>query len=307
MWHDTLSINLIVHYRVEGCGAARPGLWGRVQQCADCRSVLTIQPDERRLRREFVYLAVLLDAYSRRCIGWALGRTLEAELTLEALRRALARREVRPGLVHHSDRGVQYAAGDYTALLAQHGIVISMSRKASPNDNALAESFIKTLKIRRSLFVRVRGLRRSAAAHREVYRARLQRKAFALGVGLPAAGRIRTPARRVIAGWSCGGMSFLRHEEIYRSDGLGLCWSGAQSGQLQAPTHRFDEFPAGYSSAGCSPAEPASASPAGREFTMRTAPQPSIFERMGTTCLAGCLNSGVHRGELPSHGVEDQA
>ena len=108
--------------------------------------MLTIQPDERRLRREIVYLAVLLDAYSRRCIGWALGRTLEAELTLEALRRALARREVRPGLVHHSDRGVQYAAGDYTALLAQHGIVISMSRKASPNDNALAESFIKTLK-----------------------------------------------------------------------------------------------------------------------------------------------------------------
>ena len=144
MWHDTFSIYLIVDYRVEGYGTALSVR--RVQQCADCRSVLTIQPDERRLRREFVYLAVLLDAYSRRCIGWALGRPLEAELTLEALRRALARREVRPGLVHHSDRGVQYAAGDYTALLAQHGIVISMSRKASPNDNALAESFIKTLK-----------------------------------------------------------------------------------------------------------------------------------------------------------------
>ncbi len=99
-----------------------------------------------RLRREFVYLAVLLDAYSRRCIGWSLGRTLEAELTLAALRMALAKRDVGPALVHHSDRGVQYAAGDYTALLAEHGIAISMSRKASPNDNAKAESFIKTLK-----------------------------------------------------------------------------------------------------------------------------------------------------------------
>ena len=99
-----------------------------------------------RLLREFVYLAVLLDAYARRCIGWSLGRTLEVELTLEALRMALAQRDVGPTLVHHSDRGVQYAAGDYTALLAEHGIAISMSRKASPNDNALAESFIKTLK-----------------------------------------------------------------------------------------------------------------------------------------------------------------
>ena len=99
-----------------------------------------------RLRREFVYLAVLLDAYSRRCSGWSLGCTLEAELTLGALRMALAQRARRPELVHHSDRGVQYAAGPYTALLADHGIAISMSRKASPNDNALAESFIKTLK-----------------------------------------------------------------------------------------------------------------------------------------------------------------
>ena len=99
-----------------------------------------------RLLHEFVYLAVLLDAYSRRCIGWSLGRSLEAELTLEALRMALAKRKVGPGLVHHSDRGVQYAAGQYTALLTEHGMAISMSRKASPNDNALAESFIKTLK-----------------------------------------------------------------------------------------------------------------------------------------------------------------
>lgn len=100
-----------------------------------------------RLQLEFVYLAVLLDAFSRRCIGWALQRTLEAALALEALRMALGqRRPPPPGLVHHSDRGVQYASRDYTAELQRHGIAISMSRRASPYDNAQAESFIKTLK-----------------------------------------------------------------------------------------------------------------------------------------------------------------
>jgi len=99
-----------------------------------------------RLRREFVYLAVILDAFSRRCIGWALDRTLETGLTLTALRMALAARRVHPGLVHHSDRGVQYAADAYTNRLRQHGIRISMGRKGNPYDNAKAESFFKTLK-----------------------------------------------------------------------------------------------------------------------------------------------------------------
>ncbi len=99
-----------------------------------------------RLQLEFVYLAVLLDAFSRRCLGWALRRSLEAALALEALRMALRRRRPQPGLVHHSDRGVQYASYDYTAQLQQHGIRISMSRTASPYDNAQAESFMKTLK-----------------------------------------------------------------------------------------------------------------------------------------------------------------
>ncbi len=99
-----------------------------------------------RLQVEFVCLAVLLDAFSRRCIGGALRRSLEAALVLEALRMGLTRRHPRPGLVHHSDRGVQYASRDYTALLQQHGIRISMSRLATPYDNAQAESFIKTLK-----------------------------------------------------------------------------------------------------------------------------------------------------------------
>jgi putative transposase len=99
-----------------------------------------------RLQWEFVYLAVLLDAFSRRCLGWALQRSLEAVLALEALRMALRQRRPKPGLVHHSDRGVQYASRDYTAELQQHGVRISMSRSASPYDNAQAESFMKTLK-----------------------------------------------------------------------------------------------------------------------------------------------------------------
>ena len=99
-----------------------------------------------RLRAEFVYLAVVLDAFSRRVIGWALGRSLEAGLALSALGMALRQRRPAPGLVHHSDRGVQYASLDYTALLQEHKIKISMSRKGNPYDNAACESFMKTLK-----------------------------------------------------------------------------------------------------------------------------------------------------------------
>ena len=99
-----------------------------------------------RLRAEFVYLAVVLDAFSRRVIGWALGRSLEAGLALSALAMALRQRRPALGLVHHSDRGVQYASLDYTALLQEHKIQISMSRKGNPYDNAACESFMKTLK-----------------------------------------------------------------------------------------------------------------------------------------------------------------
>ena len=99
-----------------------------------------------RLETEFIYLAVVLDAYSRRVIGWALGRTLEDDLTIAALRMALLLRSPGPGLVHHSDRGVQYASYAYTEILKQHQIRISMSRKGNPYDNAACESFMKTLK-----------------------------------------------------------------------------------------------------------------------------------------------------------------
>ena len=99
-----------------------------------------------RLREEFVFLAVILDAFSRRVIGWALDRNMEDELTLSALRMAIKQRGIQPGLVHHSDRGSQYASNDYTDLLKANGIQISMSRKGNPWDNAACESFMKTLK-----------------------------------------------------------------------------------------------------------------------------------------------------------------
>ena len=100
-----------------------------------------------RLRNEFIYLAVVLDAYSRRVIGWDLGRTLQAELATRALQMALSQRSWKAErLIHHSDRGVQYASTDYTDLLEQNEIQISMSRRGNPYDNARAERFMRTLK-----------------------------------------------------------------------------------------------------------------------------------------------------------------
>lgn len=120
-----------------------------------------------RLQMEFVYLAVLLDAFSRNCVGWALQRSLEAALVLEALRMALRRRCAQPGLVHHSDRGVQYASGEYTAQLAQHGVRISMSRCGNVYDNAMAESFIKTLKYEEVYRTEYRNLEEAKASIKE--------------------------------------------------------------------------------------------------------------------------------------------
>jgi putative transposase len=99
-----------------------------------------------RLPRQFVYLAVVLDAFSRRVVGWALDCHLMTELTLQALQMALDSRQVKPGLIHHSDRGLQYAATDYVSLLVKQQIRISMSRPANPYDNAKAERFMRTLK-----------------------------------------------------------------------------------------------------------------------------------------------------------------
>ena len=118
------------------------------------RSLVVARPNELwvadityvRLLRGFAYLAVILDAFSRRAVGWAVSMHIDTKLSLAALTMDLETRSIVPGLVHHSDRGVQYASSEYVALLKSKNIVISMSRKGNPYDNAMAESFMKTLK-----------------------------------------------------------------------------------------------------------------------------------------------------------------
>jgi transposase InsO family protein len=99
-----------------------------------------------RIRTSFVYLAGILDAYSRRVVGYAISAGLETSLTIEALHMALAHRHPTPGIIHHSDQGVQYASVEYVEELHRYGFSISMARRGNPYDNATMESFFKTLK-----------------------------------------------------------------------------------------------------------------------------------------------------------------
>jgi transposase InsO family protein len=99
-----------------------------------------------RLRSEFVYLAVVIDRFSRKAIGWALDRSLAARVAVAALRQAIASRQPPPGVVHHSDQGVQYASAEYNSVLTASQMMPSMSRPGNPYDNAFCESFMKTLK-----------------------------------------------------------------------------------------------------------------------------------------------------------------
>jgi transposase InsO family protein len=212
-----------------------------------------------RLLGEFVYLAVVLDAFSRKVIGWELGRTLTARLAIGALEKALAERKPPPGLVHHSDRGIQYACGDYVSLLRRYGTIPSMSRPANPYDNASCESFMKTLKreeIQARQYRNLDHLRENVAEFIEHYYNRV-RLHSALGYRPPEEFERMTCSPAEATGAS---MSFFRHREIYRSD-VGLKNEGKPAA-TGLPAHRLDESPAGYSLAGCSPAEPASASPA---------------------------------------------
>ena len=212
-----------------------------------------------RLRREFVFLAVILDAFSRKVVGWELDRTLAARLPMTALEKAIAQRKPPPGLVHHSDRGVQYACGAYVGVLRKHSMIPSLSRPANPYDNASCESFMKTLK-REEIYANeyrdLDHLRENIAAFIDNYYNRV-RLHSALGYRPPEEfEQAANPATTSLGAT----MSFFRHEEIYRSD-VGSNTEG-EPAETGSPDHRLDESPAGYSSAGCSPAEPASASPA---------------------------------------------
>jgi transposase InsO family protein len=168
-----------------------------------------------RLREQFLYLAVVLDAFSRRVVGWALDETLGTSLVVAALRQAIAERKPAAGLVHHSDRGTQYASREYIALLEAHGIEPSMSRAGRPYDNAMCESFIKTLK-REEIYTRQYRDRTDLELHiaefMEHYYNR-RRLHSALGYRSP-----QSFEQSLRPEGATAQMSFFRHEEIYRPD-----------------------------------------------------------------------------------------
>jgi transposase InsO family protein len=212
-----------------------------------------------RLHREWVFLAVILDAFSRKVIGWDLDRTLAARLPMAALEIALADRKPPQGAVHHSDRGVQYASGAYVGLLRKQGMIPSMSRPANPYDNASCESFMKTLKreeIDANEYRDLDHLRENIAEFIDNYYNRV-RLHSALGYKPPEEFEQAADPTTLPPGAT---MSFFRHEEIFRSD-VGSKAEGEPT-ETGSPDHRLDESPAGYSLAGWSPPEPASASPA---------------------------------------------
>jgi putative transposase len=219
-----------------------------------------------RLRTEFVYLAVLIDRFSRRAVGWALDRTLAARLAVAALQQAITRRHPPPGLVHHSDQGIQYACQEYAEILRAHQMIASMSRPANPYDNAACESFMKTLKQEEIYGTPYRDFD-DLSAHLEEFIENYynrQRLHSALGYRTPEEFEQNAPPTAPEMSGAAT-MSFFRHPEIYPSDGTAR--STGEGGEASSPADRLDESPAGYSSVSCSPAELTSASPAIDEGT----------------------------------------
>jgi putative transposase len=210
-----------------------------------------------RLQGEFVYLAVILDAFSRKVVGWELDRQMTCTLTKTALERALAARQPAPGLVHHSDRGVQYAAQEYIKLLEQHQIVPSMSRPANPYDNASCESFMKTLK-REEIYANDYRDLEHLRQHLEEFIDRYYNQVrlhSAIGYQPPAEfEQSLTTSHRTAA----AKLSFFRHEEHYRPDAVN---TNGSDPQVTPAIIGSDECPTGYSLVSYSPAELTSASP----------------------------------------------
>lgn len=226
-----------------------------------------------RLAQEFVYLAVVVDGFSRRAVGWALEHSLQTPLTVAALKMAVAARRPAAGLVHHSDRGIQYAAAEYAVLLTQHGITASMSRPAYPYDNAQCESFIKTLKQEEIYCHRYRDLEDLRSHLREFLEEyyNCRRLHSALGYRTPAEFEAAADGTLTTSRAACVTLSFpgmgksispMNESVVAETDSR----RKGRAGGPQAPRpHRIDESPADYSSASCSPAELASASSARRE------------------------------------------
>lgn len=175
-----------------------------------------------RLREQFLYLAVILDAFSRRVVGWALDDSLHVPLALAALRKALELRRPAPGLVHHSDRGVQYASKEYVHLLLEHGIAPSMSRAGNPYDNAKCESFMKTLK-QEEIYTRDYRDRADLEVHIGQFLEQYYNRSR-----LHSALNYRSPEQfeqsllQTSKALPAATMSFFRHEEIYRPDVVGV-------------------------------------------------------------------------------------
>jgi transposase InsO family protein len=169
-----------------------------------------------RLQEEFVYLAVVLDAFSRKVVGWALGRELKASLALEALQKALDSRQPGPGLVHHSDQGCQYACHEYVELLDRHKAFMSMSRPGRPWENGRCESFIKTLK-QEEIYARPYRDLPELEQHLEEFMGQFynrERLHSALGYRSPEEFEAKVARERSVQGMPAA-LTLTQHKEVY--------------------------------------------------------------------------------------------